>query len=80
MPVKPPSIFTSFHLAAACLGATTLSYQALNSLQLHQQPHVTHTASAARASSGSFLPTASFPLKRDEPFDVRYQFTASQTV
>ena len=83
MPLKPPSVYASFHLAAACLGATTVSYQTLHSLQLQHPPHaaIPAAASITRASSGnSMLHTASFPLKRDEPFDVRYQFTASQTV
>ena len=77
MPVKPPSLYASFHFAAVCLGATTLSYQALSSVQLHQQPHA---AFLSRVGTGSFLTNAGCPLKRDEPFDVRYQFTASQTV
>ena len=81
MPIKPPSIFASFHLAAACLGASTLSYQALGTSQLHS-PLPPHTAPLTRASSGSLLSSsaASMPLKREGSFDVRYQFTACQTV
>ena len=81
MPLKPPSIFASFHLAAACLGTSTLSYQALGTSQLHS-PLPPHAAPLTRASSGSLLSAsaASTPLRREEPFDVRYHFTACQSV
>ena len=93
MPIKPPSLYASFHLAAACFGATTLSYQTIHTHQLHQHhPHITtastatlttpcpSTRSTNTTSTNTTSSVASCPLRRDEPFDVRFQFTACQTV